>query len=174
MIHIRFLTPDLREELKTPLGLLVQGSYKQTMIRLKEIIAKDRPKKIVSVGDKVTENIIKSGIPLNVAIIDNKVMRKPVKPLDLKADRSFNVRNPAGSLNEEAFQVISEAVIFDGLTSIRVDGEEDLLTLAAIIAAPFNSIVVYGQPKKGIVIVSVTEDVKKKINGIIERMEKQN
>jgi len=174
VIYIRFLTSDLREELKIPLGLLIQGSYKQTMMKLRKIIAEYKPAKIVSVGDKVTENIIKSGIPLNVAIIDNKVMRKPVKPLNLKTSRSFNVKNPAGTLNDEAFQAIAEAVNLEGLTSVQVDGEEDLLTLAAIMSSPVNSIVVYGQPEKGIVVVSVTEDVKKKINGIIERMEKQN
>ena len=37
-----------------------------------------------------------------------------------------------------------------------VDGEEDLLALVAVLYAPQNSFVVYGQPHCGIVFVKVT------------------
>ncbi len=52
-----------------------------------------------------------------------------------------------------------------------VDGEEDLLTLVAVLCAPENSLVVYGQPHEGIVVVKVTEKTKRKIRRIVEAME---
>ena len=52
-----------------------------------------------------------------------------------------------------------------------MDGEEDLLALAAVLFAPFGSMVVYGQPKQGIVVIDVTEDSKRRIHDIVERME---
>ena len=171
MINIRLLTSELRRELKAPLGLLIQGSYKQTVEELKKIINETKPVKIVAVGDRVSENVIRSGILPNVAIVDSKVMRKPVAPIIFEAEKTFNVSNPAGTLTEEACRAIDEAVNFNGQVKVQVDGEEDLLTLAAVLSAPVGSIVVYGQPRKGIVVVFVTEDSKKKIMDIVNRME---
>ncbi len=41
-------------------------------------------------------------------------------------------------------------------THIVVKGEEDLLTLVAVLFAPENAFVVYGQPYSGVVVVKVT------------------
>ena len=174
MINIRLLTSELRRELKAPLGLLIQGSYKQTVEELKKIIGETKPVKIVAVGDRVSENIIRNGILLNVAIVDSKVMRKPVTPIIFEAEKTLNVSNPAGTLTDEAFQAINEAVSLNVQVKVQVDGEEDLLTLAAVLSAPVGSIVVYGQPRKGIVVVFVTEDSKKKIRDIVDRMENED
>ena len=76
MIGIRLLTPSLRRELKSPLGLLIQGSFDDTMERLRDLIDKERPSILISVGDVVSENMLKHGIQLEVLIVDNKVMRK--------------------------------------------------------------------------------------------------
>jgi hypothetical protein len=57
---------------------------------------------------------------------------------------------------------------------VEVDGEEDLLAVVTVLAAPAGSIVVYGQPNKGVVIVTVTETTKAnaaKILGQMERVE---
>jgi hypothetical protein len=40
-----------------------------------------------------------------------------------------------------------------------------------VLSAPVNSVVVYGQPKEGIVVVRVTDDAKRRIREIIERMD---
>ena len=52
---------------------------------------------------------------------------------------------------------------------IVVDGEEDLLTLPAILFAPPNSLVLYGHWQHGIIAVEVDEEMKEKIWKIIER-----
>ena len=91
--------------------------------------------------------------------------------LKFDAEKTFNVINPAGTITDEAYQTVGKAVNFPGRTKVLVDGEEDLLTLVAVLSAPDGSIVVYGQPRTGIVIVSVSEDTKKKFRKIVDRME---
>jgi hypothetical protein len=54
---------------------------------------------------------------------------------------------------------------------VVVDGEEDLLTLVAVLHAPEKSLVVYGQPQEGIVVVRVTKQKKEMIRRIVEAME---
>ncbi|MGQ9459699.1 MAG: GTP-dependent dephospho-CoA kinase family protein [Candidatus Bathyarchaeaceae archaeon] len=171
MIEIRRLTPKLREELKSPLGLLIQGSFNETMKKLKELIKKEKPSKIISVGDSVSESMTRHGISPQVLIVDNKVMREPIHPIAVDADQTLHLKNPAGTLAEEAWTVIKEALKGKRQTRVLVDGEEDLLTLVAVLCAPENSLVVYGQPREGIVVVKVTEKTREMVRRIVDSME---
>ena len=56
-------------------------------------------------------------------------------------------------------------------TQIVVDGEEDLLVIPAVVLAPERSIVAYGQPNQGIVVIEVTKRNKLKCRQIIDSME---
>ena len=53
---------------------------------------------------------------------------------------------------------------------IVVDGEEDLLALIAVLYAPENSIVVYGQPYTGVVIIKVTPEKKEQVKALLNSM----
>jgi len=170
-MKIRRLTPELREKLKTPLGLLIQGSFDETMKTLKELIEKEKPSKIVSVGDAVSDSMTRHGFSPQVLIVDNKVMRKIIQPVALDADQTLHVKNPPGTLTEEAWTVIKEALRGKRRTKVLVDGEEDLLTLVAVLCAPENSLVVYGQPHEGIVVVKVTEKTRETMQRIVDAME---
>ncbi len=171
MIGIRLLTPALRRKLKSPLGLLIQGSFEETMKRLKELIDKQKPSRLISVGDVVSNNMTKYGMQPEVLIVDNKVMRKKIKPIRLKADQTLHLKNLPGTLSKESWTIVKRALENKGVTRVLVDGEEDLLTLVAVLYAPENSIVVYGQPQKGIVAVKVTKQKKECVRQIIEGME---
>lgn len=83
--------------------------------------------------------------------------------------RVFRTHNEAGMINLLAWNAIAEA-IEKGDSAVLVDGEEDLLTLVAVIAAPQGSLVVYGQPGEGIVLVRVTEGKKGEIEALIDGM----
>jgi uncharacterized protein (UPF0218 family) len=168
---IRFLTPTLRERLKSPLGLLIQGSFDETMKKLKELIEKETPSAVISVGDAVSDSITRHGISLQVLIVDNKVMRTPIHPIAVDADQTLHVKNPPGTLAEETWAVVRKALGGKGQTKVLVEGEEDLLTLVAVLCAPENSLVVYGQPHEGIVVVKVTEKTREKVRGIVDAME---
>ena len=51
-----------------------------------------------------------------------------------------------------------------------VDGEEDLLVIPVCLFAPENTIVMYGQPNEGLVIVEITNQVREKVQNIVNLM----
>ncbi|MFC6769315.1 DUF359 domain-containing protein, partial [Natrinema soli] len=63
------------------------------------------------------------------------------------------------------------ALSTDEPTTILVDGEEDLVALPAIVAAPEGASVVYGQPDEGMVHVNVTDDHRTEMRDLLERFE---
>jgi len=50
---------------------LIEGPFEKTMKRLKELIEKEKPSMVISVGDIVSRNMIEYGVSLNVLIVDN-------------------------------------------------------------------------------------------------------
>jgi len=161
----------LRSKLKKPLGMLIRGSFKETAERFKQIVDEEKPPSIVSVGDAVSKNLIENGISPNLIIIDNRVMRKDIAPVPLGAELERRVKNPAGSITFEALEAIKEALRVNQRTKIIVEGEEDLLALCAIFYAPENSLVVYGQPREGMVVVKATKQKKEEVARILKAME---
>jgi len=172
VIKIRILTSALRQKLKAPLGLLIRGSTEDTIRKIEKLIKEEKPSTIISVGDVVSESMIKHHILPQVLVVDNKVMREPITPISINADRNIQVKNPPGTIMDETWIVMEEAVQGNRRTKVLIDGEEDLLALVAIFCAPIGSLVVYGQPKEGIVAVKVTEDKKEEIHEFVEAMEK--
>ncbi len=171
MIDIRHLTPELRKKLKAPLGMLFQGSFEEIMKMIRALVEKEKPPKIVTVGDRISQDLADNNILPNVLIVDNKVMRKEIPPISATADKVKNVKNPAGTITDEAWFAIERAMNDLKRTKIVVDGEEDLLALVSILVAPENSFIFYGQPKKGVVTVKVTSDIKQKIRKIVDEMD---
>jgi len=141
------------------------------MRKLAELIEQEKPAAIISVGDVVSENMLKRNIQPQVLVVDNRVMRKPIKPIPMDVDRTLQVKNPPGTLTEEAWTVMQEAIRGDQRTRVLVEGEEDLLTLLAVSYAPENSFVVYGQSHEGIVVVKATKQKKQSVREIVEAME---
>ncbi len=142
------------------------------MEKLTELIERERPTKIILVGDVVSGNVVKHGISPQVFIVDNKVMRQPIAPISQTAERILYVKNPPGTLSNEAWSVLRDAIKEERQTKVVVDGEEDLLALVAVECAPESSFVVYGQPREGIVVVRVTKRKKTMVRRIVEAMER--
>jgi len=141
------------------------------MKELAELILKEKPECIISVGDVVSQNMLKQGIHSQIIIVDNKVMREKSKPIKTTINKKINVKNPAGTLTPETWLVIEKALGQKQPTQVHVEGEEDLLTLVAVLEAPENSLVVYGQPHEGIVTAKADEKTKKRVQQIVEAME---
>ena len=144
------------------------------MKRLKELIDKEKPSTIISVGDIVSLHMIQHGIALNVIIVDNKTMRKPIQPITVDADQTLYAKNPPGAITDEAWAAIKSAIAQKGRTTVIVDGEEDLLTVVTVLSAPDDALVVYGQPHKGIVVVKVTKETREKMHRIVDAMEESS
>jgi hypothetical protein len=67
-------------------------------------------------------------------------------------------------------QVIQKAFSCEPPVRIIVDGEEDLLVIPVCIYAPENSVVMYGQPNEGLVIVHITPEIQAKVQKILDAM----
>jgi len=157
--------------LKKPQGLLIEGSFQDTMKRLKELVEIVKPSLIISVGDIVSSHMVEEGICLNVLVVDNKTMRKPIQPIVVDVDQTLYAKNPPGTITDEAWAAIKQAIEQKGRTKLIIDGEEDLLTVVTVLSAPDEAFVVYGQPHVGIVVVKVTEEAKEKMRQIMDSME---
>lgn len=164
------LPTKLRRRLKKPLGELIRGSYNETMEKLKLLLKRERPPCVVSVGDVVSRNLIEKSIRPKLLIVDNRVMRSNIEPARLDVDEEKRVKNPPGTITLEALNTIHEAFKTTRTVKIVVDGEEDLLALPAIQYAPENSIIVYGQPREGLVVVKATMQKKAEVAEILEEM----
>ena len=152
-----------------PLGILLKGTFELTLNEFKQIVRQKRPSTIISVGDALSRALIDNGVLPRVLVIDGKVMRTPVPPLVIAGYETMKLRNDPGTISDDAWRILASA-IRQGHKVIVVDGEEDLLTLVAIMEAPEKSLVVYGQPREGMVVVEVTLQKKDEIKKIIDSM----
>jgi uncharacterized protein (UPF0218 family) len=169
------LTDNLRIVLKDPLGTLIPNE-ERTRLRLDEIVSDT----LVLVGDVTASVMTNMGYVPNLILVDNHTKRgKEIPTLTVKPAKRVKVKNPAGMLGPELFEAMEEATRLiitqgdemKGPILIEVDGEEDLSTLAAITMMPEGSTVIYGQPDAGLVVVKVDDEIKNKVNDMLQEME---
>ena len=114
---------------------------------------------VYAVGDVVTHNLQKKGIIPAIAVVDGQTMRLPCSRMPAMTGNCIRVENPPGTITDELTRVIGEAVTSTPVT-IFVDGEEDLAVIPLVLAAPDGTIVLYGQPHKGVVLRRVNAEAK--------------
>ena len=166
---MRVLPENLRKILNEPIGQLLNEK------RLIELLRNE--KNIVSIGDQVTYTLLNHEIAPIFCIVDYKTRRGPC-PAEVKeliksfGNKTFTVKNPAGCISDELWNVIKFAFenLKIGKIRIEVEGEEDLASLAAIYLAPPDVTIIYGLPNKGVLVVKPTEDIKKKVKEILDKM----
>ncbi len=134
------------------------------------LVREKKPPRTIAVGDMVSRNLCKHGIIASIMITDNRSLKRRVKPADLCADRTVQTKNPPGTITEEAITALRKALLDEVRTHILVEGEEDLLTLVAVLHAPEKSLVFYGQPHKGVVVVEATREKKAEAAKILGAM----
>ncbi len=167
------LPEELRLQLKDPLGRLFKGNGLDCTIAMKKKLM--AAKKVAAVGDMTAFYLLTASIVPDLAVVDNKTKRMPVPDhivtsLDHDSYKTIEVKNPAATLTKELIDVIRESLNGDQRVKIVVDGEEDLATLPAILYAPLGSVVVYGQPDEGSVLVDVTPEMKTRIDEFMKQM----
>lgn len=171
MIQLRPAKADL-QRLKEPFGRLLPGPPATTMPTLKSIVSQTRPGRIIAVGDVVSRETFAAGIAVNLRILDHISMRKPTEAFNLRINKTYRVKNPAGVITLEAWETIKQAMK-DDESLIIVEGEEDLLALPCIVESPSNSLVLYGQPSKGLVVVETSPNLKDEASMILSRMARE-
>ena len=162
------LPENLRDQLKIPLGDLI----KEENVNKENILTKIGSEPIViTVGDRTTENMINLGIMPQIQIVDGLEKRNQrLVPVDDTINTNLSCKNPPGEITEESTQVIQKAFSCKPPVRIIVNGEEDLLVLPVCIFAPENSVVMYGQPNEGLVIVHITPEIRAKVQKILDVM----
>ncbi len=162
------LPNNLRNQLKVPLGILLPDNQVN-----KENVSQyiGTNSFIITVGDATTEKILKLGITPSLQIIDNfeKRTKRNTLALDIAA-RVVSCNNPAGEITNESITAIKNAFKSKIPVRIIITGEEDLLVIPVCIFAPNNSVVMYGQPNEGLVIVQIDDKIRKKTQLILDSM----
>ena len=161
------LPDNIRDKLKKPLGVLLKDSDVT-----KENILKNMPTGsfVISVGDVTTEKLIKYGIVPSLQIVDGleKRVKRDLPSGNVKT--TLNCTNPPAEITIESIKTIKKAFQSPKPVRIAVTGEEDLLVLPVVVYAPENSIVLYGQPNEGLVIVSINAEIRNKSQSIMDSM----
>ena len=161
------LTEELRGKLKAPLGMVIhQGP---NLIEEVKRLLDSNPPRIIAIGDATSRTLSK--LRVDVRVVDGREMRRPTAIEEPTVRHLFKVRNPPGAIEEEAWNAVKEAIA-EGDALVIVDGEEDLLALPAILEAPCKSLVFYGQPHVGIVVVDVDERAKEKAERLLKSMKR--
>lgn len=166
------LPESLKEELRRPIGIIFSNTQElvQSINRLNNII-------LIAVGDIVNQELTNNYVKVDLKIIDFKTRRRIINDSSLKS-----VINKAGTINAETVRNLNKTIrrlLRSELSGTRndksnwfiINGEEDLLALPAILLAPLNSIVMYGQYEVGVVVIKVTEKMKKKIKDLINKFQ---
>ncbi|MFW9928727.1 MAG: GTP-dependent dephospho-CoA kinase family protein [Candidatus Thorarchaeota archaeon] len=187
-----FILPDyLRKRLGNPIGELYTSDDNKSAEKKLIPFLKNFRNLIITVGDVVTDSLFKIGIFPDLAIIDKKTLRGYYNS-DFLYERSYTtISNPPATITFEAWITIrnivhsfkeksnqtNQANLFhqtlENTLIIQVIGEEDLLVLPCILECPIGSLVLYGQPNQGIVVVTISNDLKISIKSLLEKFEKR-
>ncbi len=154
------LIPEAREKLAEPQGNVL--STQEVLTKLRSVRGR-----VIIVGDYSAYTLLRADQSLNphLVVYDLKTLRRPIDHVikiflgDFCKNRDFyEVRNPPGHISDEAYSIITS--LMDDPSQggcLYVDGEEDLLALVCILNAHDGDVVLYGQPKKGIVFIEVNK-----------------
>lgn len=150
-----------------PLGILLKDSDVT-----RENILKNIPLEsfVISVGDATTEKLIKCGIIPSLQIVDGVEKRVKREMPYANVKTTLNCINPPAEITTESLNAIKKAFQSPKPVRIAVIGEEDLLVLPVVVFAPENSVVLYGQPNEGLVIVPINAEIRNKSQSIMDSM----
>jgi GTP-dependent dephospho-CoA kinase len=164
----RVLTPSLRRKLKKPLGRL----FPAVDVRGEEFLALAAGSPfVVAVGDRVTETLQETtGRSPDVFVVDGMERRSAREVPRIAHASTLKAKNPAGRITKAAMGAMKRAFAGEKPAMVLIDGEEDLLTIPAVIDAPLGAVVFYGQPLEGVVAVKVDARSKASARDILDRM----
>ncbi|OGK37332.1 hypothetical protein A3F03_04435 [Candidatus Roizmanbacteria bacterium RIFCSPHIGHO2_12_FULL_41_11] len=179
-----YILPNhLRESLRQPLGEVIRSQEKDFSKASKKAVAKIRqknPPMVIAVGDIVALSLFELKCPPDLAIVDlinrrEKISQESAVILIRNSKKRYI--NKPGTIFLPAAKSIQKSIQQFLATKkqqrIVIKGEEDLLGLPSILFAPLGAIVIYGQMGMGVVMVEVTEEVKKKVVVLLNKFLKQ-
>lgn len=180
------LNRDVELSLKTPFGQLVEGDENKPKLAMKEVLSRisDSTGPIIAVGDVTVKALQDLGRSADIALIDGMTKRqKWARSSEIDEglfDTVLRCSNPPGKITPELYRCCIEAISKFGYgidegksqsTLIVIDGEEDLAPLIIHPLASLGSVILYGQPGKGVVIRYTDLDAKSRCRSLLESMD---
>lgn len=164
LTHALHITPDLTKQLKLPFGTFIKDLSS----------LKNKSPLLIAVGDVTTKALNYLSFNNTISVVDFFVERKKTFSSFLELGFSgtetiFYVDNPRGTLTPQLFKTAQEIFVIPNQQErmvIKINGEEDLAVLPLLLAAPLGYVILYGQPRVGVVMVEVTEEQKEKAYNI--------
>ncbi|MFW6386035.1 MAG: GTP-dependent dephospho-CoA kinase family protein [Candidatus Hadarchaeota archaeon] len=160
------LPEEEREHLKNPKGILFESSDKA-----KGYFDSNDYEMIIAVGDIVSSKLLEWGIRPDLVIVDYTVEREPAENSTKELIENYDVstveiKNPPGCISQQLLDVLRN---LDELPlKVVVKGEEDLAAVPAVLEAPLGSLLVYGQPGKGMVFVEIDQKKKEEFRDLLD------
>lgn len=163
------LPAKLRDKMRFPIGEIFKHLQKENVTNRKDSLN-------ISVGDIVSKSLREIGCVPDVEIIDFKNKRNIINEETFKEYKDKMYVNEAGTIKQEVVyiykDVVKKCILDQEKHTIAIDGEEDLLTIPAILLGPLYSFVYYGHFDLNAAIkVEITEDKKKEVAAILQGFE---
>lgn len=164
LLKKKYILPDnVRNKLREPFGSVVQN--------VMNLFISQQYALIIAVGDMVVLKLHNYKKQPDISIVDLKNRRAALQKSDISLLKilspQYTAINPPGSLDCNGITAIKESLAAflssHQKQTILISGEEDLLVIPAIVFAPLNTLVIYGQYNLGAVGVLVTESKKKEM-----------
>jgi len=154
------------------LGELWVGDVETNLERLLKFLQENEPVCLATVGDFVSFNILAADVHPDIVVVDHRIMRKSVDPIEF--DREYvNIPNPPGTITAKAQSVLYQAAQACTHLAIVVDGEEDLLVLPLMAFMPLGSVIIYGQPREGMVVITLTDERREWATHFMHKMQRE-
>lgn len=164
------LPEKMRGQLSMPFGSLMD---EKTALREAQGV-----EGLVTVGDVVTLCMLDNGVRPRLLIFDLVNERKEMPLLGERLAEvegvTVKVKNPAGHITPDMVKQVKRALRSEKRTKLQVVGEEDLAALVCAAYAPDGTRLMYGLPRKGIVLIEVDQQVRDKARVLIKAMEECN
>jgi len=125
-----------------------------------------RAKLVIAVGDATCRTLRSMGRRADIELMDGKEQRRDV-PLEASHTTTVRITNPAGQITVEAKSTLKRILPKGRRVTFIIEGEEDLLAIPTALYAPLGSTVLYGQPGRGIVVLEVDRELKKRMRQLL-------
>ena len=169
------MTSHLDSELKTPMGELFTGPEKLPEIAMSEVL-ESLPTchgAIVAVGDVSVKTLLDMKITPDIGIIDGMTKREKLAESEQITTENFNnifkATNPSGHVTPSLVSAVESAITCEHSSLIVVDGEEDLAPIIIHCLAPIGTVVLYGQPRQGVVVQITSISVKQRCRDMLSQ-----
>ena len=171
------MNSSLDSELKTPMGSLYSGPEDMPEVAMTEALESLTPNhgSIIAVGDVSVATLLDMEIVPDIGIIDGMTKRQELEESEKVSPVQFQNHlqnnNPPGHISPSMISSIKEALSSNQKTLINVEGEEDLAPKVIHCLAPIGTVVIYGQPKVGVVVQITSLPAKERCRNILSQFE---